>query len=213
MVGYRLAAWSGQSEEAVFERTQYMKGLIFTSFLHLVEKEYGLDMVDELIAESAPVSGGIYTTVGNYDHRELIAMIAVLSQKINLSVGHLTKTFGVYLFAELIAAYPQWIADLDSSFALLAKVDDFIHGEVKKLYPDASPPSFKCTHHTDTRMEVIYQSPRCMGDVAEGLILGCAAFYKEKIIVQRESFGDSGASSERFLLKLITPPNVAIAAH
>ncbi|MBT6594082.1 MAG: heme NO-binding domain-containing protein [Porticoccaceae bacterium] len=184
-----------------------MKGLIFTSFLHLVEKEYGLEMVDKVIAQAAPPSGGIYTTVGNYDHREVIAMIAALSKNINLSVGHLTKTFGVYLFAELIAAYPQWITNFNSSFALLSKVDGFIHGEVKKLYPDASPPSFKCTHYSETRMQVIYQSPRCMGDVAEGLILGCAAYYQEKITVRRETIDDGSGSSERFLLKRVAGSN------
>ena len=52
-------------------------------------------------------------------------------------------------------------------------------------------------------MEMIYQSPRCMGDVAEGLILGCAAFYREKIIIRRETLGDGSGSSERFLLKLV----------
>jgi len=186
-----------------------MKGLLFTSFLHLVETEYGLEMVDEVIADAAPKSGGIYTTVGNYDHNELIAMIAVLSKKINLSVAHLNKTFGVYLFAELIAAYPQWITDLNSSFSLLCKVDGYIHGEVKKLYPDASPPSVKCTQYSETRMEMIYQSPRCMGDVAEGLILGCAAYYQEKITVCRESMGDSHGSSERFLLTLTPSINRA----
>ena len=180
-----------------------MKGLLFTSFLDLVEREYGLEMVDEIIDEAAPKSGGIYTTVGNYDHSELISMIAVLSKKMNISVAHLNKTFGVYLFAELIAAYPQWITDLNSSFSLLCKVDGFIHVEVKKLYPDASPPSIKCTQYSNTRMEMMYQSPRCMGDVAEGLILGCAAYYREKIMVCRETVDDSGGSSERFLLKLV----------
>ena len=107
-----------------------MKGLIFTSFLHFVEKEYGLKIVDEVIVESAIPSGGIYTTVGDYNHTELIAMIVALSKKTRLSAAHLAKTFGIYLFAELIAAYPQWIADLDSSFVLLYKVDGFIHGEV-----------------------------------------------------------------------------------
>lgn len=180
-----------------------MKGMLFTSFLDLVEQEYGLEIVDEIIAEAAPVSGGIYTTVGNYDHSELIAMIAALSKKTNLSVSHLTKTFGVYLFAELIAAYPQWITDLNSCFALMTKVDGFIHGEVKKLYPDASPPTVKCTQFSESRMEMIYQSPRCMGDVAEGLILGCAAFYREKVIIRRETVGNGSGSSERFLLKLV----------
>ena len=184
-----------------------MKGLIFTSFLHFVEKEYGLKIVDEVIVESAIPSGGIYTTVGDYNHTELIAMIVALSKKTRLSAAHLTKTFCIYLFAELIAAYPQWIADLDSSFALLYKVDGFIHGEVKKLYPDASPPTFKCTYCNESQMEVIYKSPRCMGDIAEGLILGCAAYYRERIIVRREAIGDTGGSAERFLLKLVPSLN------
>ena len=180
-----------------------MKGMLFTSFLYQVEEQYGLEMVDDLLAEVAPESGGVYITVGNYDHNELIEMIVALSKKIDVSVVHLTKTFGMYLFAELIAAYPQWIDGLHSSFALLQKVDGFIHGEVKKLYPDASPPKFKCTSYTDTSMELIYQSPRCLGDVAEGLIQGCAAYYGEKITVRRESLDDKTGTTERFLLTLI----------
>jgi hypothetical protein len=39
-----------------------------------------------------------------------------------------------------------------------------------------------------------------MGDVAEGLILGCAAYYGEKIAVRREAIGDGSGSVERFLL-------------
>ena len=82
-------------------------------------------------------------------------------------------------------------------------VDGFIHGEVKKLYPDASPPTYKSTNYTDNSMEVIYQSPRCMGDVAEGLIQGCAAYYGEKILVRRESLEDKSGATERFLLTLV----------
>ncbi|MDB4260945.1 heme NO-binding domain-containing protein [Porticoccaceae bacterium] len=48
--------------------------MIFTSFLYLVEERYGIEMVEEVIAEAAPVSGGIYTTMGVYDHNELIDM-------------------------------------------------------------------------------------------------------------------------------------------
>jgi hypothetical protein len=39
-----------------------------------------------------------------------------------------------------------------------------------------------------------------MGDVAEGLILGCAAYYGEKVVVKRETLGDGSGSTERFLL-------------
>jgi hypothetical protein len=47
-----------------------------------------------------------------------------------------------------------------------------------------------------------------MGDVAEGLILGCAAYYREKIIVRRETLDDADGSSERFLLQLVPVLNV-----
>jgi|TARA_B110000967_G_scaffold188632_1_gene211605 hypothetical protein len=46
-----------------------------------------------------------------------------------------------------------------------------------------------------------------MGDIAEGLILGCAAYYRERIIVRREAIGDTGGSAERFLLKLVPSLN------
>ena len=110
----------------------------------------------------------------------------------------------MYLFAELIAAYPQWIEGLNSSFDMLQKVDGFIHVEVRKLYPDASPPAFKCSRYTDTTMELIYESPRCLGDVAEGLIQGCAAYYGDKLHVQRESLGDKSGSRERFFLTQVS---------
>jgi hypothetical protein len=182
----------------------FVKGMIFTSFLYLVEERYGLEMVEEIIEEAAPASGGIYTTMGVYDHMELIEMIVVLSKKTDVSVPKVTKTFGMYLFAELIAAYPQWIEGMKSSFDMLQKVDGFIHVEVRKLYPDASPPAFKCSRYTDNTMELIYESPRCLGDVAEGLIQGCAAYYGEKLTVQRESLGDASGACERFFLTQVS---------
>jgi|TARA_B110000211_G_scaffold158985_1_gene180037 hypothetical protein len=182
----------------------FVKGMIFTSFLYLVEERYGLEMVEEVIEEAAPASGGIYTTMGVYDHMELIDMVVVLSKKTDVPVPKVTKTFGMYLFAELIAAYPQWIEGMNSSFDMLQKVDSFIHVEVRKLYPDASPPAFKCSRYTDTTMELIYESPRCLGDVAEGLIQGCAAYYGEKLHVQRESLGDMSGSRERFFLTQVS---------
>lgn len=42
--------------------------------------------------------------------------------------------------------------------------------------------------------------PVCLGDVVEGLILDCVAYYGEKVTVKRESLGGSPSSTERFLL-------------
>ena len=56
-----------------------------------------------------------------------------LSKHSGASLINLTKSFVMYQFAEFIAAYHQLFKGLDSSFALLAKLDSFIHQEVKTL--------------------------------------------------------------------------------
>ena len=179
-----------------------MKGMLFAAFLELIETEFGADMVDTVLDEVKPASGGIYTTVGTYDHTELVAMLVALSKQTKVPLTNLTKTFGMYHFAEFTAAYPYLFEGLDSSFELFEKIDWFIHAEVRKLYPDATPPKFERNTLSWTRMELIYKSPRCLGDVAEGLIYGCAAHYGEKISVRREKLGDMSGSTERFLLAL-----------
>jgi hypothetical protein len=177
-----------------------MKAMLFQSFLGLVEAQYGPDVLESIISDAGAPSGGIYTTSGEYSHRELINLIVALSERSNVSVSNLTKSFGMYHFAEFIAAYPQLFKDLHSSFELLEKIDSFIHAEVKKLYPGARPPKFDVKRTSDKTIELLYQLPRCMGDVAEGLILGCAAYYGEKVVVKRETLGDGSGSTERFLL-------------
>ena len=51
-------------------------------------------------------------------------------------------------------------------------------------------------------MELIYQSPSCLRDVADGLIYGCALHYGDKISICREKLGDITGSTERLLLTL-----------
>lgn len=177
-----------------------MKAMLFQSFLDLVETQYGAETLDAILADVDADSGGIYTASGDYAHAELIALIVALSKRTHISVSNLTKSFGMYHFAEFIAAYPQLFTNLHSSFELLEKVDSFIHKEVQTLYPGAQPPKFEFNRLSHNTIELIYHSHRCMGDVAEGLILGCAAYYGEKVTVRREAIGDGSGSIERFLL-------------
>lgn len=179
-----------------------MKGIIFTNFMDLVEEKFGLEMVETLIEETQPPNEGAYTAVGTYDHTELVNMVLVLSEKSGIPVPDLIKAFGEFLFGELAKAHPHWLQGITSAFDLLERVDGFIHVEVRKLYPDAKPPTFECTRLDDQQMELIYASPRGLGDVAEGLILGCADYYNEEIAVEREKMGDGSGTTERFFLTM-----------
>ena len=181
-----------------------MKGIIFTAFLDLVEEKFGVEMLEDVISSADLPNGGAYTAVGTYDHAELVTMVVILSDKTSIAVEDLVKAFGQYLFGVLAETYPHWLEGIDSAFGLLEKVDGFIHVEVKKLYPDAKPPDFECRRISDSTLEMIYHSPREMGDVAEGLILGCAAYFSESLEIQREDAGEKNGQTERFLLSSIS---------
>ncbi len=179
-----------------------MKGIIFTSFIDLVEEKFGLEMLEDVISSAKLPNNGAYTAVGTYDHSQLIEMVMILSEKSAIPATDLVKAFGEHLFGVLSKTYPDLLEGLDSAFELLENVDGFIHIEVLKLYPDAKPPSFDCRRIDDNQLEMIYHSPRGMGDVAEGLILGCAAYYSQNIEVQREKKEPDNGETERFLLTL-----------
>ena len=55
-----------------------MKGIIFTEFLDMVEAQFGLAVVDEIITNSHTVNNGVYTSVGTYDFNEMVALLVVL---------------------------------------------------------------------------------------------------------------------------------------
>ena len=58
-----------------------MKGIVFTEFLDMVEKEFGYEVVDHIIEQSDLESRGIYTAVGTYHHSEIVQLLTRLSMK------------------------------------------------------------------------------------------------------------------------------------
>lgn len=52
-----------------------MKGIVFCEFVEMMEQEFSVDLADEIISATNLESGGAYTTVGTYDHSELLAQI------------------------------------------------------------------------------------------------------------------------------------------
>ena len=163
-----------------------MKGIVFTEFTGFVERRFGLAMVDRLILETAPCSGGVYTSVGTYDAGELIAMAARLSEITDVSVSALVKEFGGHLFQHFVISHASTMGNVSSSEALLRSVDDHIHVEVRKLFPDAELPKIEFVKLSDSTCNVLYQSSRPFADLAEGLIDASIRHFGEAIQLSRQ---------------------------
>jgi hypothetical protein len=79
------------------------------------------------------------------------------------------------------------------SFSFLASIEDVIHVEVRKLYPDAELPRFESTFPVEGSMEFVYRSPRHFDDLAAGLIAGCIEHFGEDVQVTRSALDDGVA--------------------
>lgn len=179
-----------------------MKGMVFTEFLEMVEDKFDATMVEKIIDDSELSSNGIYTAVGTYPFQDMAQLITHLSKHSGIAVNDLIRTFGLYLFGRLTQAYPVFLEGIDDCFTFLENVHDFIHVEVKKLYPDAELPSFDCQRSGPNQLIMDYRSPRCLGDLAQGLIEGCAEHFDQTILIERHTDPAGGGSQERFILTL-----------
>ncbi|WP_421919803.1 heme NO-binding domain-containing protein [Marinifilum sp.] len=157
-----------------------MKGLVFCEFLEMVEKEFGYDVVDHIIENSNLPSNGIYTSVGTYSHEEMFALVGQLSSKINIPVSKLFYAYGMYVFGVFGKAFQDLIAGHENAFDFLSRVEDTIHVQVLKLYPEAELPKIEVKSRTNDRLELLYTSQRKMSDFAEGLIQACLNYYNDK---------------------------------
>ncbi len=176
-----------------------MKGIVFTTFLELVEEKWGLDMVDSIIDESELESGGAYTAVGTYDHQEAVALVTALSTKTGIEVSGLLIAFGEHLFGVLIAGHPEFAVGVEHPLDFLEGVERYIHVEVKKLYPDAELPKFECDRKTDDHLVMYYSSGRHLEDLCEGLIKGSLTYFKREATIEREALDDG---REKFSIQL-----------
>jgi Haem-NO-binding len=181
-----------------------MKGMIFTEFLDMVEDRFGLEVADRIIEASNSASGGAYTAVGTYDHQEMVRMVGALANETGTPASDLIRALGEHLFNYFVRNYPQLFAGLHSTFEFMANLDGYIHVEVRKLYADAELPRFEITGGDAARsMELTYRSSRAFADLAEGLMVGCAAHFGEKLAIRREDLSGGQGTVVRITLEMI----------
>ena len=74
----------------------------------------------------------------------------------------------------------------------LQSVDQEIHVEVLKLYPDAELPSFRTELLEENVLQMDYRSDRAMGALAHGLIEACGEHYQENFEIEYQPQTEDG---------------------
>ena len=176
-----------------------MKGVIFTEFLELVEKKFGLAMVDKIIGQSNLASEGIYTSVGTYEFGEMLQLITHLSTNTDISVDDLLLVYSEHLFAALIKSHPNLVSHYKDPMDLLASIENHIHVEVQKIYPDAQLPTFDLEERTDSKMVMIYKSDKALYMLGKGLMLETFKLFKVPVEITFDKLNEDG-TEVRFVI-------------
>lgn len=179
-----------------------MKGVVFTTFNDMVEKNIGIDVWDTILDAVNPESQGIYTSVEDFPDEELIAMVTKLSELTGTPVLELVTAFGQYLFHALAMKHPVFVDEKNDFLEFLKSIEDVIHKEVKKLYPNPNLPSLEWEQPEPDALIMIYKSPRKLCHLADGLIRGAAEKYGVEYSFNHACCMHDGHDHCRFEIKL-----------
>ncbi|MCW8090957.1 heme NO-binding domain-containing protein [Alteromonas sp. ASW11-130] len=158
-----------------------MLGIVFTSLIDMLEEKVSPDFADDVLEEAALENEGAFTSVGYYSFSEMQKLVNVLVEKTDTPANKLLYDFGYYLFGKLALTHSQVLAGRHNILDVLNCLDDDIHVQVSKLYPDADLPQFSVLTRTETSIALKYHSTRELYTLAEGLMDGAADHFENKI--------------------------------
>jgi hypothetical protein len=161
-----------------------VKGVVFNLLERLVARDYGEDTWDALLDASS--LDGVYTSLGSYPDEDLVKLVGAASDALSMPGDDVVLWFGRNALPLFAGHYPQLFEPHDSAQSFVLTLNDIIHPEVRKLYVGADVPEFDF----ELRGEVLvmgYRSPRKLCSFAEGLLLGAADHYNERLTIAQPS--------------------------
>ncbi|KAB7613786.1 guanylate cyclase [Amylibacter sp. SFDW26] len=155
-----------------------MKGVVFVELLNMAESIAGEEAVDAILDECPLENGGAFTAVGNYPCSELMIIVQAFSEKLDAPVSELQNKFGRWMFMRFAEGYPAFFVGKDDAFTMLESIEDEVHVEVRKLYPEVELPTFATERLDETTLKMIYCSERPLIDFCQGMIEACIEHFK-----------------------------------
>ena len=176
-----------------------MKGIVFTEFLELVEDKFGLEMVDKIITKSDLESNGIYTSVGTYSFSEMLQLLQHLSANTGIDIDTLLLVYAEHFFSVIENSYPGLLATYKDPIEMISSIENHIHVEVRKIYPDAELPVFIVEGKTENSLTMIYKSSRAMHHFGLGLMNKTFEHFNATATITLEKIKEDG-TEVRFVI-------------
>ncbi len=163
-----------------------MKGIFFTEFLEMVEREYGLILTEKIISDLGTGNNGVYEATTDYPYSQFVELCNLLGFEVKSSVSDVVKNFGEYLFSRLVILFRPSFAGNSSIFDFLDQIDEFIHNKIQERFTPVEIPRFRAVKINDSTFQMSYQTEKLLIDLAIGLFMGCQRFFNEELTLNTE---------------------------
>lgn len=136
----------------------------------------------------------------DFEDADLHDLIRIAQDRLDGDDEAIARRLGRRAAAELAVEYPSFFTPYDSVIAFLQDLDDEIHPNVLKLFPDAEFPTFEARRSETDDLDILYRSERELCRLAEGLILGTADRYGEQVEIRQPECTHRGDARCRLAL-------------
>lgn len=169
-----------------------MKGIISTTFEDLVRERLGEGCVDELFDQRGLKTDNSFVAPVTNRDEDLVALVLTAAEMAGLEVTTTLFGSGRYAFFRLVSCREDPDESADSLESLFAHVDDIIHVEVRKLWPEAETQRIHVQSESEVVLIVRYESRRRLCPVFEGLIAGLRDFYRPAVVCEHIACPEDG---------------------
>ena len=170
--------------------------------VEFVEGAHGLELTDRWLDSCQLESGGAFVATDSYPMSELGELVTRLSETLDAPLPDLLRAFGEHLFGYLASRHGHVMERIDDPLQLFENLENHVHVEVRKLYPDAEVPRFQSERLGEDEMRLVYESSRGLADLAHGLILGAGRHFDCEIDIARRDLSEGAGTQVEFLLSL-----------
>lgn len=121
---------------------------------------------------------------------------------LGISPEQMLRRFGRHLFPRLARRFPAFFVDTDDAIAFVARLETHVLGEVRTLFPATPLPAVTVVSaRPGPAIELRYDGPAALAALAEGLVLGCVAYFEDTVRVARILHDGPGTDAVRFVLE------------
>lgn len=102
-------------------------------------------------------------------------------------------------FSVIEKSYPGLLATYKDPIEMISSIENHIHVEVRKIYPDAELPTFEVLDKTEDSLVLIYKSSRAMHHFGLGLMNKTFEHFNSTAKIDLEKIKEDGTEVRFFI--------------